>query len=285
MRHPTAWIGLCALLGLCAFSFAKDPLSPFDGNQPGSRRDSSGQPSVRIEDASRTVPAPVLSPPVDPASTPLPPATPPTVFPPLPPGASTIEAALNQLTVIEVEDMPLSDVLDFLADLHEIPIRFEQDTDRARGEKLKISVQLRGVTLRSALRKVLKPHQFTTYRGGRELVVSSSRGEATADFKTRVFSVAGIAATADEVQEVMEAIDATLVTHGEAREESGVSTFATLPGKPVSGALAVVYTNTEAGHLIIEELLDNLRQAGKLRLPAPANPITLPPTDASVPRH
>lgn len=77
--------------------------------------------------------------------------------------AARIEAALDKKTEIEFIDTPLSDAFDFLGDLHNIPIVFDERglSDLKIDKDQPINKTLSNVTLESALEILLEPLKLT----------------------------------------------------------------------------------------------------------------------------
>jgi hypothetical protein len=71
---------------------------------------------------------------------------------------ATINAALNSQTSLDLVETPLTDVVAFLRDLHDIPIVLDVRAleDVGMGPDVPVTVRLDGVTLRSALHIMLR---------------------------------------------------------------------------------------------------------------------------------
>lgn len=104
-----------------------------------------------------------------------------------------IEAALNERTEISFSDMPLKDAIDFLKDLHEIQIVMDSAalTDEGVDPSAPVSLELAGITLRSALRLLLEPLALT-YVIRDEVMMITTEAKAGEALSTRVYPVADL---------------------------------------------------------------------------------------------
>lgn len=73
----------------------------------------------------------------------------------LPPSTRKIVTALHSPTQMEFEETPLTDVVDFLKDLHKIPIQFDRKVLTDAAVRADVSCHIKGVTLQNALHYVL----------------------------------------------------------------------------------------------------------------------------------
>ena len=73
-------------------------------------------------------------------------------------GVSKIEAALNSPAELNVKDVPLTDVIDYLKDRYKIEIQLDKKAmDKAGiGTDATVTENLKGISLRSALRLMLR---------------------------------------------------------------------------------------------------------------------------------
>ncbi len=104
-----------------------------------------------------------------------------------------IRAALDQTTELEFLDAPLADVRDYLADRHNIDIVFDKDALDAEGitPDTPVSLQLSGITLRSALRIMLKQLGLT-YVIQNEVLNITTIAEAETILIPKVYPVADL---------------------------------------------------------------------------------------------
>jgi hypothetical protein len=119
---------------------------------------------------------------------------------------SKIEAALRDHTQVEFIETPLQDVIDFLKDLHSIEIQIDTRAleDVGIGSDSPITMNLKGVSLRSALRLMLRQLDLTYVICDEVLlIIPVALPESTT---TRVYSVAELlnsGETADELAKVL----------------------------------------------------------------------------------
>lgn len=106
---------------------------------------------------------------------------------PLPnPGQARILAALDRPTEFEFRERPLSDVINELKQLHEIEIELDRKalSEISVGTDTRISIALKNVTLRSALRLLLRQLDLTYVVGeGYLLITSNSEAGSKLSFK------------------------------------------------------------------------------------------------------
>ncbi len=109
------------------------------------------------------------------------------------PAEQRIAAALKQSTVLEFIDTPLSDVVATLKDYHGIEIRLDQRAleDVGIPPDTPITEELRGVSLRSALKEMLSLLDLT-YVIRNEMLVITTPEEAELDLTLRVYPVADL---------------------------------------------------------------------------------------------
>lgn len=79
------------------------------------------------------------------------------------PNVQKIEAALREKTELDFVQQPLSDVIDYLSQRHDIEVQLDGRslTDAGVGSDTPITLSLKGVTLREALQKLLDPLKLT----------------------------------------------------------------------------------------------------------------------------
>ncbi len=119
------------------------------------------------------------------------------------PGAETlpaemkIEQALASPTKLEFHNMPLEDVTDFLKDYHRIEIQFDDKAleDIGVGEDAPITVNLEGLSLRSALELMLSDWELT-YVVQHEVLLITTEEEAAGQryMTTKLYPVADLLA-------------------------------------------------------------------------------------------
>jgi hypothetical protein len=109
------------------------------------------------------------------------------------PNEERIHKALSQNTDLEFPDNTLKEVMDYLAQIHNIPIKFDQTVIDAgvNPEEAKVSLTLSGITLRSALKIMLEnvDGQELTYIIEDEIMKIVTREAADEKRTTRVYPV------------------------------------------------------------------------------------------------
>ncbi|HET6884120.1 MAG TPA: VWA domain-containing protein, partial [Pirellulales bacterium] len=109
------------------------------------------------------------------------------------PNEAKILAALDEKTELDFAEQPLTDVIDYLKQRHDIEIQLDQKalTDAGVGTDTPISRSIKGITLRSAL-KLLLSELDLTYIIRNEVLMITSKTEAESMLSTRVYPVADL---------------------------------------------------------------------------------------------
>jgi hypothetical protein len=173
-----------------------------------------------------------------------------------------IRKALDSLTELDFVDTPLTDVVTYLQDLHKINIAFDHKamSDAGYRTDVQITRTLRGVTLRSALRLILRDLGLT-YVIGDEVLLITIPDEAQNRPVAKQYAVADLVAVRDEndkpwddygtlIRIVTNAIAPTSWT-----ENGGVGTIG---GVTFGNAKLLVVLQTEEVHEEIARLLEEL---------------------------
>jgi uncharacterized protein YfaS (alpha-2-macroglobulin family)/TolA-binding protein len=115
------------------------------------------------------------------------------------PGEAAIRAALNRPADIDFVEIPLSEVAELLADSHGIQVQFDKKALDDVGVKLDTPVtrRLRGVTLRSALRLMLRDLDLTYMVADGVLLITTPE-QADARLETVVYPVGDLVLVKDE---------------------------------------------------------------------------------------
>jgi len=115
------------------------------------------------------------------------------------PNEERISQALAAQTELEFPDNTLKEVIDYLAQIHNIPIKFDPAVTDAgvNPEEAKVSLTLSGITLRSALKIMLENIEGTalTYVIEDEIMKITTVDAANEKRSTRVYPVADIVIT------------------------------------------------------------------------------------------
>ena len=109
------------------------------------------------------------------------------------PAEKKIEAALKSPTQLEFVDTPLTDVVDYLKDYHQIEIQMDKKAmdEAGIGTDSQVTKNLKGVSLKSALRLML--HELgLTYVIQDEVLLITTTEAAESKLSTRVYAVADL---------------------------------------------------------------------------------------------
>jgi hypothetical protein len=178
------------------------------------------------------------------------------------PAASKIEAALRDTTLIEFIETPLQDVIDYLKDMHKIAIQIETSAleDVGIGSDCPITMSLKGVSLRSALRLMLREYGLTyVIRDEVLLIVPDDVPFRTI---TRVYSVAELLGFGEMSDGLADALMLALARRDkpavglkecEAQKKQGPPKLRIVPYRQA----IIVLANSEE-HEILEGLLHDL---------------------------
>lgn len=109
------------------------------------------------------------------------------------PNEQKIMAALDEKTELDFAEQPLTDVLDYLKQRHDIEIQLDSRAlaDEGLGSDVSITRNIKGITLRSAL-KLLLGELGLTYVIRNEVLFITSKTEAMNMLTTRVYPVADL---------------------------------------------------------------------------------------------
>ncbi|MCL4193347.1 MAG: hypothetical protein KJZ87_16550, partial [Thermoguttaceae bacterium] len=160
--------------------------------------------------------------------------------------------ALDSPTQMEFVDTPLSDVIEYLKDMHAIEIQLDQRTldDVGIGTDTPITRSIAGIKLRSALRLLLADLDMT-YIVRDEVLLITTRESARApeNMMVRLYPVAAIVGDGEEMKtDLARLVQAVTVLPGPWRVADGSEVAAgprPAPGPPIvaddgtSGAIAV----------------------------------------------
>ena len=107
--------------------------------------------------------------------------------------AARIRKALDEPTTIEFVDAPLQDVIDYLKDLHSIEIQIDTKAleDASIGADTPVTRNLKGITLKSALRLMLGGMDLT-YVIKNEVLMITTPEKAGNELVTKVYPVADL---------------------------------------------------------------------------------------------
>lgn len=178
----------------------------------------------------------------------------PTVWLPAPSGVEErIRAALSQRTDLAFTDTPLADAIDFLEDVHQISIILDVGISQPKkmvGDE-PVNLELSGITLRSALNLMLKPHGLT-YRVEDEILKIVPLAEELSIYVTRVYPIPDLAENAEDAEHLIDAVNTAMTTVC-----SNQQTWESITYVPRTRSLVI--RQNRKGHAEVVELLESLR--------------------------
>ncbi len=182
-----------------------------------------------------------------------------------------IREALAQPTQIEFVETPLKDVVDYLQDLHHIPIQFDAGALKEAGcdESTQVTKNLKGISLRSALKLVLDEVQLKyVVHHGVLLITSTVKAESDEFMQTRCYPVEDLVLPEDDgcvnFTSLNELLTATVATKSWTDNGGTGTSFGFVAGnRPL-----LVVSQSEEVHEQIENMLEKLRKAGGLKTAA-----------------
>ena len=183
-----------------------------------------------------------------------------------------LEDALDDDTHFEFIQMPLSDVVAYLEDLHKAGIRLDKKSLEAAGigSDTSVSCMLKGVSLRSGLRLLLDD-QNLTYCISDETILITTREGAEKRAAVRVYDVSPLLAEGDSAGELARVLVATLAGRklGAAQkpaeaingDKNGKPATAVKPARSISSFRhMLIVRDTTLGHREVAEVLTSLRE-------------------------
>lgn len=184
----------------------------------------------------------------------------PTVWLPAPTAVeSRLRAALDQRTEIAFTDTPLMDVIDFLEDVHGIVVITDVRSLMAAKVTFDVPVnlELKEVSLRSALRLILAPNGLT-YRIEDDVMKITSAETERSHFITRTYPIPDLVASDDDGSVAISQAMETAVGAASWGEKAGSVSY-------VHRSRSLVVRQTFTAHDEIVELLNSLRTAAAMQ--------------------
>ncbi|MGH7135992.1 MAG: hypothetical protein ACREHD_09645 [Pirellulales bacterium] len=171
-----------------------------------------------------------------------------------------IAAALEQPTELDFTEQPLSDVVDYLKQKHEIEIQFDQGALKAAGVTADTPVTrtLRGIALESALGLVLGELGLISVIHDEVLLITSSTA-AQSMVETRVYPVYDLVMTPPGQLPPVDGLDYDLLI-AVLSEVAAAEDAASNPLRVYRPAGALIVTRSLPAHRRIERLLADLRR-------------------------
>lgn len=119
-----------------------------------------------------------------------------------------LRAMFDEQTDLAFSEVPLRDAMEFLQDLHKVNFILDVATlqDEGIDESTPITIEITGVTLRSAMRLVLEPLGLTWIIRD-EVILITTRTKVDQQFLTRIYPVADLAESAEELEVLARTIE------------------------------------------------------------------------------
>jgi hypothetical protein len=174
-----------------------------------------------------------------------------------------IIAALSEKTDVSFAETSLADAVNFLRDFHQINILIDRAAlqDEGIDPSTPVSLELSGVSLRSALRLLLDPYGLTAFVDA-EVLTITTKTRAQEKVVTRVYPVSDLAELAEELEALQEAIQTATHKQWNRDDDARPGTMSIVPR-----SRSLVIRQQFAVHDEIVELLTNLRAAQTLSSP------------------
>ncbi|MHB8952652.1 MAG: RNA polymerase sigma factor [Pirellulaceae bacterium] len=165
-----------------------------------------------------------------------------------------ISAALDKEVVLEFNESPLSEVVNFLKNEMDIPITIDRRglDEVGMGSDTPVTVSLAGISLRSCLAQMLDELQLE-YVISNEVLVITSNESAEDQLDPRIYRVEGLQITDEKLIEIITSMIAPAAWDA----VGGPGRITSLGGNSHSLAIA----QTDRIHDQISDLLEKLRQA------------------------
>ena len=175
-----------------------------------------------------------------------------------------IATALDQGMILEFQEAPLSEVVDYLKTAREIPIIIDKKSldSIGMGSDTPVTVSLAGISLRSCLARVLGELDLD-YFIANEMLVITSKDEARTQLDPRIYKTDGLQIPAEKLIEVI-----TGMVVPDTWEETGGTGKITSLGDTAN---TLVIAQTDQVHDQIADLLEKLREAGVATAPPGVN--------------
>ena len=185
--------------------------------------------------------------------------------------AAKIEKVLSSPTQMEFADTPLQDVVDYLKDYHKIEVQLDKKalSDVGLKSDTPITKSLKGISLRSALRLLLKDHGLT-YTIQDEVLLITTPEEAENHLQTIIYPVGDLVVPPNSTAETEADFDSlidvikTTIKSTFWDDTGGVGSI-----KSFENNLSIVVAATQEVHKEIEKLLENLRTVSREQAKGP----------------
>jgi hypothetical protein len=179
-----------------------------------------------------------------------------------------IKDALKSPTQIEFVETPLSDVIDYLRDYHEIQIQFEEKalSEVGIGTDTPVTINVKGISLRSALRTMLRRLSlaFTVQDG---MLCITTPEDAECQMETKIYPIGDLVLppnasgqSPDDQQADFDSLIDLLSTTVKPQAWDSVGGAGSISPYENGSALAIVVNQTQEVHEEIEDVLAKLRK-------------------------
>ena len=183
--------------------------------------------------------------------------------PPIRTAEAAIERALDTPTQMEFVDAPLSEVIEFLKDYHHIEVQADNRAlaDVGIGTDTPITINLKGISLRSALKLILREHSLTWIIQDEVLLITTPE-EAESQLTTKVLDVSDLVVCYDMDDEPWDDYGTLINTISRTLRSATWNQFGgpgSITGASLGTAKVLVVSQTREMHREIAQLLANIR--------------------------
>jgi hypothetical protein len=182
---------------------------------------------------------------------------------------AAIERALASPAHLEFVDSPLQDVIDYLKDIYQIEIQLDRHVleDMNIGGETPITINVKGITLKSALRQMFRDIQpELAYLIRDDVLLITTPDVCEEQLVTRVYPVGDLVTCRDEHDAPWEDYEALIdvIVSATGRNIGGTDHLpGNIKGQTLGTAKVLVVSQTEETHEEIADLLAKMREIAK----------------------
>ncbi len=182
------------------------------------------------------------------------------------PAERKIEAVLNSPTELAFKDTPLTDVADYLKDKHQIEIQLDKKAmeEASIAPETKVTCNIKGITLRSALRLMLRELGLTYVIANEALYITTTEA-AEAQLTTVIYPVADLVVTGQNANgnatTDFDSLSSLILMTVNPNTWESMGAPASLPHVFIGKAHLFVISQTQEAHEEIAAFLAGLREA------------------------
>jgi len=183
----------------------------------------------------------------------------------------TIRAALKQPTEISFIDTSLRDVIDYLKNKHRIEIWLDTAAmkDAGADPDAQITKNIKGISLRSALKLLLEDSKLTYVVHNAVLLITTPEKASSDDYmQTRVFPVTDLVVAERDGAVNLQPLENMLTNTVSTKSWVDNGGTGTISHMIVANCVVLVISQTDEVHEEIENLLEKLRKAAGLKTAA-----------------